>query len=1145
MQKRPARTALKSVLISVLFCVFPAFAQYAPNRYAVFLADPPVSARFSTREQLRSAAATTYRQLIEAKQRDVLRELASRKIRVTGSVSTLLNAIFVVAPASRLAELQSIPGVIGVRPMRRGKRSLNRATQLVNAPAAWNIVGGQQNAGKGMKIAILDTGIDQTHPAFQGSSLPMPSGFPICTTGHPEDCAYTNNKVIVARSYVRQMAAGTDKSNPAADSTPDDYSPRDRDGHGTAVASCAAANTNSGTVTFTGVAPEAYLGNYKIYGTDGVNDYPPEDVWIQAIEDALKDGMDVANLSSGVPALSGALDTGSTCGIASGMPCDPLALAFENAVKGGLIITVAVGNDGGDASNFPGFNSIESPATAPSVIAVGATLNSHVLQPTVAVNAANAPSNVKGIAAQMGDSFFYPSAYGANAAPLIDVTQLGNDGYACAALPQYSLAGTYALIQQSPSATSCALSTKASNAQTAGAIGIVFYMSSTAAPVNPEGVDQFIGPVVMISNGDGQTLKSYIDANPGQTVTIDTAGREQELAAFSQEYNFTPPLLANQLASYSSFGPTPDGAIKPDVVATGGFDGNQIPDLNDMNLPAPAGLYVAAQNYDPNGEVFSTNRYAAVNGTSFSSPITAGAAALAKQNHPNLTPTQIKSALVNSAAQSVTTDSFGDPVDVEWLGGGLIDAGAAAGATITAEPATISFGYLKSGVLPITKAITITNKGSGAVNLAVAVVSNKQAAGVTVGVNQQSLTLAGGAAATLNVMLSGTVPAAGEYSGAVTLKGSNMSLQLPYMFLVGDGVPYSVTSLGGTSYEGAPGQDAGSIWIQVVDQYGVPVTGTPVSFSIAPAGSVSLASVSGEPACSPNNATTTTSCATDNYGIAWAELTLGSQAASPTVTARAAGTRIPIDVSILPAPAITATGVVNDATFQGPIAPGSYIAIFGSNLVNPSELSNSTGDSATLTTTNALPLMIDGTTVSFDVPSAGISVPGYLTFVSPGQVNVQVPWELENQTTAQVKVTVDEGLFGNVVTVPLQNYTPALFETSTGVAAALDQNNHVIGSSNPVARGQVAQLYVNGLGPVTNTPASGNPATSTLSTTTAQPVVTIGGQNAAVSFSGLAPGFPGLYQINVTVPSSVSTGNQPITVAIGGQTSKASGIFVQ
>ena len=213
-----------------------------------------------------------------------------------------------------------------MRPVRRFKMALNRATQLMNAPAAWNAVGGVSNGGKGIKIAILDSGIDQTHPAFQDSTLPMPAGFPLCTAGHPEDCAYTTNKVIVARSYVRMLAAGSDPRNPAADSMPDDFSPRDRVGHGTAVASCAAANstatpaitTTGGPLTIVGMAPKAYLGNYKIAGSPGVLDGASDAIMIQAIEDALADGMDIASLSVIGPAFTGALDTGAICGLPTG-----------------------------------------------------------------------------------------------------------------------------------------------------------------------------------------------------------------------------------------------------------------------------------------------------------------------------------------------------------------------------------------------------------------------------------------------------------------------------------------------------------------------------------------------------------------------------------------------------------------------------------------------------------------------------------------------------------------------------------------------------------------------------------------------------------------------------------------------------------
>jgi uncharacterized protein (TIGR03437 family) len=160
-------------------------------------------------------------------------------------------------------------------------------------------------------------------------------------------------------------------------------------------------------------------------------------------------------------------------------------------------------------------------------------------------------------------------------------------------------------------------------------------------------------------------------------------------------------------------------------------------------------------------------------------------------------------------------------------------------------------------------------------------------------------------------------------------------------------------------------------------------------------------------------------------------------------------------------------------------------------------------------------------------------------------VNLQVPWELQGQTSAQVKVTIDFS-YGNVVTVPLSDYAPAFFEIGGGNIAAQDSSYNVIRTSNPAKQGQTILLYLNGLGPVSNQPASGDPAPSSpLAMCKSTPSVSIGGKTATSSFCGLAPGFPGLYQINAAVPTGLTPGPQPITVSIGGQTSKTSNISVQ
>jgi uncharacterized protein (TIGR03437 family) len=1126
------------------------------------LSDPPVSARYLTRESLSAAEAQTYRRSLELRQQAVRLELQSRKIAVTGSVTTLMNAIFVVAPPDRVDELKALPGVAGVIRMRLGKRVLNTATQLVNAPAAWALpaIGGQSNGGKGIKIGIIDTGIDQTHPAFIDPSLPAAGGaFPICTkddgtvvSGQPSACPFTTNKVIVARSYVRQLAgfqtlSGTDTITGPPDpaySQPDDYSARDRDGHGTAVASAAAGYaTSGGTVPITGVAPKAYLGSYKVYGSPGVNDYTPEDVFIQAINDAVADGMDIVSFSSGFQAIGGATDVGATCGAAANVPCDALAWTFEQAARHGVTITVAAGNGGTNylASNYyPVFSSIESPAIAPSVITTGATLNSHAFGPSVSVAGPGAPSSLQNIVSIPSDSYDY--SLGAITAPLVDAAKVG-DGYACSAFPAGSFTGSYALIQRSlQGANACAFADKASYASAAGAIGVILYLAPDRPSfANPfvETVQDYYGRLVGLSNADGVALKNYVNAHPGAMVTIDPAGALR-----------LPDAAANLLASYSSFGPSlgafpscsgcANPAVKPDLVATGGGDYALLPDPNDYYLYGFSGMYLAAQNYDPMGSLYSANRFVAANGTSFAAPLTAGAAALVKQAHPDYTGAEIKSALVNwSNASAVTASDWGDVLDVRWMGAGLLDAAAAAKATIVASPPTVSFGAVKAGTaLPAAQTVTITNKGSSAVTLAVAVAS--QSTGATVAVDKPSLSLGAAgsstASATFNVSVTGSAPPAGVYAGQINLTAANVAMHVPYLFLVGNNTLTTTGNLVPMSpavFDWPVGQDVGGIFVQLMDASGLPVSGAPVTFSVSNNALTMRSFGNGEPPCSPASSTAQVVCNTDSYGLAYLDVVMGTTTGSADVIISSSNALSNyVTFNIRQAPAIGAGGVVMNGSFTAPVAPGSYVSIYGTSLTDYT-------DSATTAT---LPLSLDNVTVTVDVPSAGISVPArivHLTQLSGyDQIDIQMPWELQGQTSAQMKVTLNEYEYGNLVTVPVANYAPAFFHAAVD---ALDYPGYkVINSANAVARGGVAQLFVHGLGPVNNQPASGSYVADASATTTTTPIVKIGGQQAQVIFSGLAPGFPGEYQVNVIVPSGIGTGNQPVSIQIGGVTSAAS-----
>lgn len=1073
------------VCLIVFATCLPLFsAEQRVEPYALLLAHAPL-AQVHSRHELKSFAAAGHRQTIETAQAAVRGEVERRGMVVTGAVHNVLNAVFVQAPKERLAELQSLPGVQAVVRLRRVRPLLDAAVQLVNAPAAWAAVGGVQNAGRGIKIAIIDTGIDQNHPAFQDAALPMPAGFPKCTV--QQYCDYTNNKVIVARSYVSQPGPVD-----PAQSHPDDPTPRDRVGHGTATAMVAAGETNTGpSATITGMAPKAYLGNYKVFGSS-YNPFATDQGIIQAIDDALADGMDIASLSLGGVALGGPLDQGALCGNPAGQFCDLEAAAVENAIRAGMTVVAAAGNDGdvGLSSVQPTLNTIASPGYSPSAIAVGAITNSHMWQNELHVPGTDVPSNLQNVAAQFGDG---PLPATALTAPAVDVTKTGNNGWGCTSMPNGSLSGHIALIERGSGPgdpATCTFELKVTNAQTAGAVGVIIYDNvASEEPPPPGGLTATVIPTVMIAKSDGVGLKQFLDAHSGHPVTIDP-----NLGSV--------PADGNLVVSFSSRGPaTGTGAIKPELLAVG------------------TDLYMATESTDPSGELYSAKGYFVANGTSFSTPMVAGAAALVKQKNQGFTPGQIKSAVVNTANSSSLSDELGNSLHITDMGAGKLDAGAAVSTNVTIQPATLSFGFI-GGNFPSTEKLTITNTGSTSVNLVFSFAVIDADTNGKLSLDKNSMALAPGQSGTLTVTLGGAHPAAGVYDGFLTIQGGNTSLNVPYLYVVGDHSAKNIFTLLGDSNDGTVGHSVpdGALAFKLVDQFGAPVIGAPVQFKVVKGGG----SIQ-----QPDSVT-------DSDGIAFAGATYGSQAGDQIFSATAGGLTATFTDTARAEPVIKSGGAVNAASFQAGqgVAPGSYITLFGTGLSDDTGVAN----------TVSLPLSIHNVSVSFDVPSANISVPGRLYYVSPTQVNVFVPWELAGQSSAVIKVNISETT-GQTYTLPLTTYSPAFFAYSQGgqeLLAALDTGNKVITPGNAAVRGQVVELFANGLGPVTNQPATGDPAPSaTLSKTQATPTVTIGGADATVEFSGLAPGFAGLYQLNVVVPPGINPGVQPVIVTIGGISSPA------
>jgi uncharacterized protein (TIGR03437 family) len=233
-------------------------------------------------------------------------------------------------------------------------------------------------------------------------------------------------------------------------------------------------------------------------------------------------------------------------------------------------------------------------------------------------------------------------------------------------------------------------------------------------------------------------------------------------------------------------------------------------------------------------------------------------------------------------------------------------------------------------------------------------------------------------------------------------------------------------------------------------------------------------------------------------------------------------------------PVVTSGGVANAASFQPQISPGALASVFGTGLSNATYMSGLPYP----TSLGASSLGGSGVSVSVNGKAAPVF------FVSPTQINFQVPWETAIGT-ASVTVSVAGGV-SNAVSVPVVSAGPGLFLSGRSAVVQNAADYSLNGPGRPAAAGSTIIAYLTGSGPVSPAADDGLAAPLTsLVYATASHSAAIGSAAATVSFAGLAPGWAGLVQVNVAVPAGLATGTYPLTVTIDGQTSNAGDISVQ
>jgi len=671
-----------------------------------------------TQAQVRAAAAAATRSqmtVIRNAQQRVGADLSAR-IGATEiyRVQKSFNGIAVRVAANQLDAIRKLPGVRAVHPLVLEFPTNSTSVPFIGAPQVWaNTLGTGAFTGSGIKVGIIDTGIDYQHANFGGTGAladyQANDRTAITETGN---ASFPTAKVAGGFDFAGDAYTGSNAPAPDPD-------PMDCNGHGSHVAGSAAGfGVNADGTPFAGpfntsvpfaslrigpgVAPQASLYALRVFGCGGGTA-----VTIQAIDWAVdpngdldfSDHLDVINMS---------------LGSSYGMLSSTTAVASDNAALAGVIVVASAGNSG-DTFFITG-----SPGSAQRGISVAAVGDSGL--PGAALTVNSPPAIAGSYVASSANSFTPTPAPTATVqtgavALALDAADgsgpLTTDG--CTALTNVgAVIGNIALIDRG----TCGFQVKAANAQAAGAIGVIVVNNVVGEPANfptmaaTAGQPQITIPVMIVSSATGDLIKAQLGGGVNATLAAVTQG--------------------DTIASFSSRGSRlgKPNSLKPDVAAPGvSITSSQ----TGVTCTASGCQTPNASGFLPNSQTLT------ISGTSMAAPHVAGVMALLRQQHADWTVEELKALVMNTALNNVTLGAGGGMprIGLGRAGAGRVDPQNAVTANVVAFNAddagsvSLSFAGEIAGVQTSQKSLRLVNKGTTSVTYDLGIQTVTDAPGVS------------------------------------------------------------------------------------------------------------------------------------------------------------------------------------------------------------------------------------------------------------------------------------------------------------------------------------------------------------------------------------------------------------------------------